>query len=523
MTDARIDIERSLREAERALARREYERAHAHAMGVLQRDPRSAVAYYLLGVIAAEHANPAKALEVAERGLSFDAANARLHALKARCLVALNQPQEAADSARTAGALEPKDALTLDTLGVVLTRAGFQAEALRWFERAVAKDPSNPSFWYNLGACLQFVGELGAAADAYRRTLAFDASQHRAHSALAQLGHGDVKHLETEFTRAADDPDKALHLGHAIAKRLEDAGEYERAFDWLERAKSAKRRAVAYDAAEDGRCFGAAQRTLDAPHRGQGHPSRRPIFVIGMPRTGTTLVDRILSSHPDVTSAGELTELALTVKRLAATSSNRVLDAATLDAGTALDPAAIGERYLEATRARTGATPHFVDKMPLNFFYAALIHRALPGATIVCLRRHPMDTCLSNFRQLFSTSFAYYNYAYDLDDVARYYVMFDRLVARLRAGLAPNAFLEVHYDALVADQEAQTRRLLSFCDLEWNDACLAFHENRAPVTTASSVQVRSPLYRSASGRWRHYGDRLAGLRAALQAAGCETD
>jgi hypothetical protein len=220
-----------------------------------------------------------------------------------------------------------------------------------------------------------------------------------------------------------------------------------------------------------------------------------------------------------VTSAGELSNFSLMLKRAAGTPSNLVMDAETFGAAGKVDMARLGADYVASTRPLTGATPRFVDKMPLNIFYAGLIHRALPNARIVCLRRDPMDVCLSNFRQLFATGFSYYNYAYDLEDVARYYVGFDALVAHWRSVLPADRFLEIGYEDLVADQEARTRALLAFCGLPWDARCLSFHENAAPVATASSVQVRQPLYSSSVGRWRRHGEGLAPLRAILRAAG----
>ena len=156
-----------------------------------------------------------------------------------------------------------------------------------------------------------------------------------------------------------------------------------------------------------------------------------------------------------------------------------------------------------------------IDKMPLNFFYAGLIHRAFPDARIIALRRGAMDSCLSNFRQLFSTQYSYYNYTFDLEDIAFFYRQFDSLMSHWRETLPSDRFMEIHYEDIVFDQENQTRRLLEFCNLDFEDACLTFHENAAPVSTASSVQVRQPLYSGSIGRWKKYGDRLEGLRTAL--------
>jgi hypothetical protein len=219
-----------------------------------------------------------------------------------------------------------------------------------------------------------------------------------------------------------------------------------------------------------------------------------------------------------VFSAGELTNFGLVLKRAAATPSNRVLDAETLDAAAHCDLAAVGAAYVESTRPRTGHHERFIDKMPLNFFYAPLIRRALPRAKVICLRRNPLDTCLSNYRQLFATSFSYYNYAFDLLDTGRYFAAFDSLVARWREAI-PDNFLEVRYEDVVDRTEHEARRLIEFCELDWDSKCLAFQDNAAPVATASSAQVRQPIYRSGIERWRHYERELEPLRALLTQAG----
>ncbi len=247
-------------------------------------------------------------------------------------------------------------------------------------------------------------------------------------------------------------------------------------------------------------------------------PIERPLFIVGLPRTGTTLVDRILSSHPDVKSAGELSDFALLVKRAAGTPGAKVLDAATLDAASTLDLAPIGVSYETNARRVVGDAPRFVDKMPLNFFYAALILKSLPGARIVRLKRDPMDAAISNYRQLFATGFSYYDYVFDLADTGRYVVAFERLMGKWRQALPKERYIEVAYEDLVADLEGQARRLLQFCDLPWDDRVLRFHENDAPVATASSVQVRSPIHGRSVGRSKRYGAGIAPLKKIIDDA-----
>jgi hypothetical protein len=320
------------------------------------------------------------------------------------------------------------------------------------------------------------------------------------------------------------DADSRLHIGHALAKAHEDLDDAESAMRWLARAKDMKRAAGRHDAGELDELFASAATTAEGVFdSGAGWQDDAPIFVVGMPRTGTTLVDRILSSHSVVTSAGELTDFALEVKRAAKTPSQLVLEAETLRAAPSLNLAGVGERYIARARRVVGDAPRFVDKMPLNFFYAALILKALPRARVICVRRNPADTVLSNYRQLFATAFSYYQFASDLGWTADYYVRFDRLMAAFREKLPPQQFTEVWYEDIVADIDTQARRLVGFCGLPWQDQCLAFHENAAPVATASSAQVRQPLYATSVHRWRRYRAWMQPALDVLEAAGVAFD
>lgn len=520
-----------LEKARRLLAAKAYREAHALCLEALARDPAAAEAYFLLGVLSAEHGVAGKAAELFERAIGLDTAEAPYHAHLARALTVLNRPVEAREAAERAMALAPTDALTLDTIGVALSRTGAHDRAVELFRRAAAREGAGAGLWYNLGAAEQFVGDFEAAEAAYRRAVALDPAAYKALAALAGLSRQTpernlVLELEALFPKddaqADADPDRALQIGHALAKSLEDLGDDLAALDWLIRAKAPKRRAVGYDAGRDEAAFAAAARTAAPPPAGEmACLSGAPIFVVGLPRTGTTLVERILSSHPDVTSVGELTNFALIVKQRARTPANTVLDAETLDAARALDLSGLGQAYIDSTRPLSGGTARFVDKMPLNVFYAGLILRALPDARVLCLRRDPLDSIVSNFRQLFATDYPYYRYALNLEDTARYYLMFDRLVGRWRERLPPDRFTETRYEDLVLNQEAETRRLLAFCGLDWDDRCLAFHQNAAAVATASSVQVRRPLYATSVGRWRRWADRLAPAIRILEEGGVQ--
>lgn len=503
------------------LSQKDYAGVHKDCIAAIEAGDNLAAAFFLLGVVAFDHKNYSKAVELFDKAESLDSTQAYYPAYLAMALSTFRRSNAARAAADRASALGDKTAHLSDMLGVVYSRCGFHAKAIPHFEAATGSNKTKPNYFFNLAASHQFLGNFDAAERAYERTLSLDPKNYRAWSSLISLKkqtpeHNHLEQLEVLLSNHDLDSDAKLHLGHAKAKTLEDLGVFEESLDALLKAKSAKRQQFPFDRQSAMALFAAAKETASIeslkPHFTQ---SVKPIFVVGLPRTGTTLVDRILSSHSRVRSAGELNAFAEQIKNLARTPTPYVLDAQTLDAAKNIDPGQAGQGYLEATQSLASGAAMMVDKMPLNFFYAALMIKAFPDVKIIALRRGAMDSCLSNFRQLFSTQFSYYNYTYDLGDTAFFYAQFDALMTHWRAHLPADNFTEVHYEDIVHDQENQTRRLLEFCGLDWEEQCMRFHENSAAVSTASSVQVRQPLYSGSIGRWKKYGDKLGGLKAVL--------
>lgn len=499
--------------------------AHALALEVLRIDDRQGEAYALLGEIAADQRVFDQGADLFQRALAINPRSAAWGAGLARCLSGLNREAPALTAATQALSLGPDDPRTFDTLGVVFSRAGRQAEAALCFRNAARLAPDNAAYLLNLGWAEQYVGDLAAAEAAWRRAVALDPTSDKPISALVQLvtqtpEDNFIPALERLFAAASGDADRRLRIGHALAKSFEDMGRPAESFDWLVRAKAAKAAAATGLAAWQADIFAAARGTAPKPAgAAPGDPSAAPIFVFGLPRSGTTLVERMIISHPAVVSAGEPMDFAINTRRLAGSPSRQLMDGATL---RALPPAAMGRLgadYLAAIRARHPGGDHFTDKTPLNFLYAGLINAALPNARMVCLRRHPVDSCLALFRQVFSTSFAFYDWTYSLEATARFYLAFDQLVAHWRETLPADRFREVVYEDVVADPEGQARALLAWLGLPWDDAVLAFHENAAPVATASAAQVRRAVYATSVGRWKAYGDRLRPLTDILVAGG----
>ncbi len=415
---------------------------------------------------------------------------------------------------------KPGDARALYGAAGMYRLAGDLNAARDALERAAAADPSQTNFWFELGQTQRFLGRLEAAAESYRRALGGEPANHRARHALVQLQRqsaAGIAELQAMFAGADQEGWRTLHIGHALAKSYEDVGDLDRSFAWLGRAKQRRRRLHPYAAGEEEKLVSAViAASPDAPPIGEG--AAEPIFVAGLPRSGTTLVDRILSSHPDVVSAGEISNFPVLLNLLAGAAANAREPGVFARAG-GVDFARLGELYVQSTRPLTGSTPRFVDKAPSNYLSAGMILRALPSARVVCVRRQPLDSVLSNYRQVFATEDRYYDYAYALESAAYKFVQFDRVLAHWRALLPPSRYLELSYEDLVANQESVTRALLAFCGLNWSAACLTFHENKAGIATPSAAQVRQPMYAHSVGRWRDYGAMLDPARRVLERAG----
>jgi hypothetical protein len=345
---------------------------------------------------------------------------------------------------------------------------------------------------------------------------------------LAQLRkqtteHHHLNRLRSLLEQFQGDDSARLYLNLALAKELEDLRDYVPSFEHLKAGKAAGGTGRKYSIARDEALFEAVTRAFESPAQvSAGSQSEEPIFVIGMPRSGTTLVDRILSSHSSVHSAGELQNFGVLLKRASGSRTPSMMDPDTVSRAMQVDWTALGDAYVASTRPGTGHTARFIDKLPHNFLYAGFIARALPRAKIICLRREPTDTCLGNFRQLFSQSSPYYDYSFDLMDTGRYYLLFDRLMAHWQRVL-PGRIFEFGYEELVDSQERSTRRLLEFCELPWEDTCLYFEKNQSPVATASAVQVREPINRQSLRRWKHYEGQMTELRKLLKEGGAITD
>lgn len=488
----------------------EFKQAHTAAQQALAVDKHCTGAVLVLAAIAVEHDNGPAAEQLCRLVRNAGVGSCWLHVLEARVALLKQDQVDARQAALKASELGTHDPHIANQLGVVLSRTGRHEHAVDPFAVAVAGEPENPDYRYNYAIALQFAGQLAEAERQFSKLVELQPTHAKGWMALAQL----VKRADPVWTQilgkqfeAASDPETKLILGHALARFAELESKWDLSLTWLDRAKRDKAQAIAHDRAAAEGLSTAAMAAADQPLSTEPQGNQRPIFIVGMPRSGTTLAERILTSHPEVRSLGELSDFAIELKRHVQTPGQLVLDPALLaDAAQAPDLSPVGEAYLRRISALDNTTPHVVDKMPFNTFFAPAILKALPGARIICLRRSPFDVLFANYRQLFATGFSYYSYAYDFADCAHFVAQFERMANHFEDTLPPARFLPVRYEEIVQDQRGQTERLLEFCGLEWNDACMEFHTNNQPVATASSVQVRSPIYTSSLDKWRRYSE-----------------
>ncbi|MFZ0869767.1 MAG: sulfotransferase [Rhodanobacter sp.] len=510
-----------------AFDRRAWQRAQQLAEHLLLLEPGHAGVHYLAGMATLELQQMPAALEYLRKAVVLDPTRVDFMVQFAKALTLANRNRDAKVVADRAMTLSPVDPKILDTLGAIYTQVGDYASAVIVFRQAVTLAPHHAAYRYNLATALLSAGALAASEAEIEACLALDPHYWRAHLSLAQLrrqtpANNHVARLQAQLSQNAADTPALVCLHMALAKEYEDLADYPNAFEHLVRGKTAGANRD-YSIRQDEALFAAIAETFPQPRApAAGCPSEEPIFIIGMPRTGTTLAERIISSHPGVHSAGELRNFAMSLKHLSGSRTPALIDAGTVARAGNVDWKQLGEIYLASTRPGTAHKPRFIDKLPHNFLYAGFIANAFPNAKIICLRRDPMDTCLSNFRQLFPPKSPYFDYSFNLLDTGRYYVLFDRLMAHWQRMFA-GRILQVQYETLVDHQESSSRQLLEFCGLPWHDDCLRFEKNPNPVATASVVQVREPIYRSALQRWKKYEPQLSELHELLREAGIPLD
>ena len=448
-----------------------------------------------------------------------------VHNNRGLALAALGKFEEAALAYRRATKLRPDNPETLCNWGVALAQLERYDEAEAKFRRAIVVSPGFAGAYNNLGLILKEQGRTTESVDALEQAIRLSPQEASYYDNLAPLrpfADGDPYFAALE-TMAANPASLSavnrMHLHFALAKAYEHIGSPERAFRQLLAGNALKRTQVAYDEpatlAQMDRARALFTREFVRDREGRGERSPVPVFIVGMPRSGTTLIEQILASHADVFGAGELSlfEQAIDSVRDALPQSPAFPEMAA--PMSAADIRSLGAGYLEKLSRRAPGARRITDKMPANFLYAGMIHLALPDAVIIHATRDPIDTCVSCFSVHFTKG---QTHTYDLAELGRYYRHYQALTAHWHRVLPPGRILDVPYEELVGDLEAVARRIVAHCGLAWDARCLDFHRTERAIRTASATQVRQPIYQTSVGRGRRYESFLKPLLAELAPA-----
>ncbi len=434
-----------------------------------------------------------------------------------------NEPELALSELELLLAADAENASALNLKAAVLCRIGDYAPAIAIYERVLIAYPTQPRLWLSYGHALKTAGQQAESIAAYRKCISLDPAMGEAYWSLANLktfrfDAADVTAMSAQRSVTQLDPEQRCQFEFALGKALEDEADYVAAFEHYA-AGNAQRNAVMPYSPEDStqrvrRSRAVFTRQFFAERAGSGSDADDPIFIVGLPRSGSTLIEQILSSHSMVEGTMELPEIISMTRDLRRQAANAQLGSYH-EMLAALPKEALrelGDQYLQKTRIqRKQGTPLFIDKMPNNFFHIGLIHLALPKAKIIDARRHPLACCVSGFKQFFARG---QNFSYGLEDIGRYYRDYVELMAHFDSVL-PGRVHRVFYERMVDDTESEVHRLLNYCDLPFEAGCLRFFENDRPVRTASSEQVRKPIYREGVDHWRHFEPWLDSLKQTL--------
>lgn len=512
--------------ARQAVFRRNWPTVSACAREILRNDRLSAEGYFLTGLVEKAVGRSEAATKSFSTALDLDAGR---HDAAIELAFQFGAARRFAEAANLVEQYEDRlgnSPLYLNMAGKVLSSAGLPAKAWPLFKKANELQPGVDLFQNNLGACAVALGKTDVAMETYRALNERFPAHQRYHYQLSRLAKAtDRTHIDQmqQVLREQDmTPDKNVFMYYAIGKEFEDLEEWDDAFEYFKMAGDAVMSVADYDIEADLRLIDTIIEVCSAdwlasrPNRTPtATAGKTPIFLMGLPRTGTTLTERIISSHSKVASVGETQFMQMIVRAESGIDSEEKMTPEMIRAAANLDISVIGDGYLGMLDYRLGDEPMFIDKLPFNIFYAGFIAKAYPDARIVLMKRNPMDSCFAMYKQVFTWA---YKFSYSLDGLGRFYPAYNRLIEHWRTTLGER-LVEIEYEALVADQKNQTRQLLDRLGLEFEEACLNFEKNTSASVTASSVQVRQKIHSGSVDRWRKYEKQLQPLKRQLEAAG----
>ncbi len=507
----------------RALSAGQFNEASTCCKLVLEQQPELAPAHFLVGLIglATDDRRTAQAAFAAVTQIEPGHAAAWAHL--AKLLAEGGQVNRADVALANAVKYEANDIpQVLDVIGTTYTLLGEHRTADDWYRRAAAGQPDNSALRINYANNLIYLGETALAEQELAAALELGRGHAQAHWLVASLEKApDHQHLEEmqALLKGRPLPRRALaFLHYAMGKEYEDLQEWQPAFDAFTRGARARRATLEFDEQLESDTFDTLGKLYTREwltSRSPGNDDSSPIFIIGQPRTGTTLVERIVTAHSSVHSAGELQQFGNCIRRLTRYDRQERFSPELFTQAREVNPRVLGDEYLLRTTRLRGTLPRFVDKLPYNYLFLPHILAAFPRAKIIHLVRDPRDACFSVFKQLFADA---YPHSYNLEEMARHFVRYYRLMAMWRERF-PGRFLDVQYEDVVVNLEDNARRILAYLELPWEDACMEFHSQATAVSTASAVQVREPAHSRSVGRWQRYETQLQPVLDILRSEG----
>jgi tetratricopeptide (TPR) repeat protein/LPS sulfotransferase NodH len=483
----------------------------------LKQAPRMPRAHFLAGLIALSSGDRGAAERAFEATVRVNDKHAAAWARLAQLYTTSGRVRMAEASLHNAAHAQRGNPATLDLIGTVFRLAGNLDASREWHQRAVDGDPRHVPFLMNLANAHNYCGDVDAARDVLRRCLAIEPRNAQAHWLLSRAesatSREHVEQMQGLLEESGSESD-AAYLHYAIGKELEDLEDWDGAFGSWSTGAAIRRNSISWDEAQDIELFETLEETFThdwlPAHEGVCFDAG-PIFIVGQPRTGTTLLDRMLDAHPVVASGGELRFFGFAVRQAAGIDEPRQFSASLMRRAAETDATAIGEAYVDLAATLRTDSAHIVDKLPSNYLYLPLIFAALPNARVIHMRRDPMDACLAIYKQLFADA---YLYSYDLGELARHYQRYERLMALWRERFG-DRFIEVDYEKLAADPEVNLRRVLQYIGLSWEPRCLEYFKEASSVMTASAMQVREAPHQRSVGRWKHFERQLQPVAEVL--------
>jgi len=484
---------------------------------ILQIDREQPIALHLLGVVAFQAGRYDIAEELISRAINIKSNFDEAHNNLANVMKSVGRMQEAVNHYKKAINIKPGVADCHYNLATAYESLNQFENAVEHFLRAIELNPANSVACFSLANTFRREGQLDNSIKFYRKVISINPEYAEAYRQIASISKfsthdDDIKIMQQLIVKPSLTDSQKMHLGFGLGKAFEDIKDYQQSFQYIEKANLIKRKEFVFDIANWDRYIEKQMNVFNAEffekYSTSGCLDDAPIFILGMPRSGTSLVEQILASHSQVFAAGEVQVLGSAVYSVfdVASFPENILQAE--------DQAfkELGEKYLKVMRNTAGLASFFSDKMPDNFKMIGMIKLMLPNAKIIHCQRNPVDNCLSIFKNYFSSNDLIY--AYDQQELAKYYNGYAKLMKHWHRVL-PGFIYDIHYEELVDEQQQQTRALLKFCGLEWQDTCLEFYQTKRAVKTASAAQVRQPVYRDSVQLWKHYEKQLQPLLQSL--------